>query len=153
MRRVDRLGVIAALGIALAVAPSFAGNVTVGRFYTELAKAKHVVAVNAPSAEASLRRAGVNLPRLALDKSLTEGDLVSISRSLGLAVTTGQPAQLVSKGEVIEFLSSFGSQIGAPTLRGGGGPFQSDSQGGDPGQSGNGKGKKKGHNKSASEPL
>jgi hypothetical protein len=32
-------------------------------------------------------------------------------------------------------------------------PYTINSQGGDPGNSGNGKGKKKGHNKSTSEPI
>src|SRR6266850_1884470 len=91
MRRVNRFGMIAVLAVVAVVAPAFAGNVTVGRFYTELAKAKHLVAVDAASAEANLRGAGVNLPNLALDKSLTEGDVTSIASSLGVAVTTGRP--------------------------------------------------------------
>jgi hypothetical protein len=48
-------------------------------------------------------------------------------------------------------MSSFGKQISAPAVRGAN-PFQTDSQSGDPGNSGNGKGKKKGHHKSSSEP-
>jgi hypothetical protein len=144
---------IAVLAVVAAVAPAFAGNVTVGRFYTELAKAKHLVAVDAASAEANLRGAGVNLPRLALDKSLTEGDVTSIASSLGLAVTTGRPSQPISDTQLSTFMSSFGGQIGAPSVRGGSNPFQTNSLGGDPGNSGNGHGNKKGHNKSPSEPI
>ncbi len=153
MRRVNRFGMIAVLAGVAVVAPAFAGNVTVGRFYTELAKAKHLVAVDAASAEANLRGAGISLPTLALDKGLTEGDVTSIAGSLGLAVTTARPSQPISETQLNTFMSSFGSQIGAPTLRGGSDPFQTDSQGGDPGNSGNGKGNKKGHNKCTSEPI
>jgi hypothetical protein len=83
MRRVDRLGLIAVLAVGTFLAPAFAENVTVGRFYTELAQAKRLASVDAASAEANLRDAGYNLPDLVLDKSLTEGDMVSISNALG----------------------------------------------------------------------
>lgn len=146
MRRVSRLGMIAALAVASAVAPAYAGDVTVGRFFTELAKARKLVAVDAVSAEASLRGAGVGLPRLALDKRLTEGDLTSIASSFGLSVTTEHPSQSVNETRMNLFLSSFGRQIAKN-------PVGTDSQGGDPGNSGNGKGQKKGHNKSSPEPL
>jgi hypothetical protein len=131
------------------LAPAFAGNVTVGRFYTELAQAKHLVAVDAASAEASLRGAGVNLPKLALDKSLTEGDMTAISNALGVAVTTERPSQLISETQLNTFMASFGSQLGARTV---GNPNTINSQGGDPGNSGNGHGKKKGHSKDTTEP-
>jgi hypothetical protein len=144
---------IAVLAVATVVAPAFAGNVTVGNFYTELAQAKHLVSVDAASAEANLRGAGFNLPKLGLGKSLTEGDVTSIATSLGLAVTTERPSQLISESQMNTFMASFSSQISAPKAPGGG-SFQTDSQGGtDPGNSGNGRGKKKGHNKSTSEPL
>ena len=152
MRTVNRFGMIAVLAVATVVAPAFAGNVTVGNFYTGLAQAKHLVSVDAASAEANLRGAGFILPKLALDKSLTEGDMTSIATSLGLAVTTDRPSQPISESQMNTFMSSFGSQLGAPAVRGGA-PNQTDSQNGDPGNSGNGKGLKKGHNKSATEPL
>ena len=150
MRRVNRFGMIAVLAVGTVVAPAFAGNVTVGRFYTELAQAKHLVAVDVASAEASLRGTGLNLPKLALDKSLTEGDMASISNALGVAVTTERPSQLITESQLNTFMASFGSQLGARTV---GGPVTINSQGGDPGQSGNGHGKKKGHHKSTQEPL
>jgi len=151
MRTVNRFGMIVVLAVAAVVAPAFAGNVTVGNFYMELAQAKHFVSVDAASAEASLRGAGFNLPKLTLDKSLTEGDMTSIATSLGLAVTTERPSQLISASQMNAFMASFGSQLGASTVVVGS-PFQTDSQGGDPGNSGNGKGKKKGHSKSDSDP-
>ena len=83
MRRVNRFGMIAVLAVGTVVAPAFAGSVTVGRFYTELAQAKHLVAVDAASAEANLRGAGYNLPQLALQKNLTEGDVTAIVPLVG----------------------------------------------------------------------
>ena len=153
MRRVNRFGLIAVLAVAAAVVPAFAGNVTVGRFYTEIAKAKQLGAVDAPSAEASLRAAGFRLPELALGKSLTEGDVTSISTALGLNVTTSRPAEVVTESQMNQFVSSFSAQLGAAKGSQVGTPYTTFSQGGDPGNSGNGKGKKKGHNKSTSEPI
>ena len=148
MRRVNRFGMIAVLAVGTVVAPAFAGNVTVGRFYTELAQAKHLVSVDAPSAEANLRGAGFNLPKLDLGKSLTEGDMTSISSALGLNVTTEKPSQLISESQMNTFMTSFGSQLGGSAVKTGGAdklnPFSVNSPG---------RGKKKGHHKSTSEPI
>jgi uncharacterized membrane protein (DUF441 family) len=151
MKRVNRLGIIAVLAVGTVLAPAYAGTVTVGRFYTELAQAKHLVSVDAASAEANLRGAGINLPKLALNKSLTEGDMTAISNALGVAVTTQRPSEPVSESQMNTFMASFGSQLSAPAVRGGT-PYQTLSTDGDPGNSGNGKGLKKGHHKSTSEP-
>jgi hypothetical protein len=141
---------IAVLAVGTVMAPAFAANVTVGKFYTELAQAKHLVSVDAASAEANLRGAGFNLPQLALGKSLTEGDMASISNALGVSVTTQKPAELISESQLNTYMASFGTQLGASKTAVN--PYQVFSQGGDPGNSGNGKGKKKGHNKSRSDP-
>ena len=123
MGRVDRFGIVAALAIGTMVAPAVAGDVTVGRFCSELAKAKQLVSGDSASAEASLRGAGFNLPRLKLDKSLTEGDMVSISNAIGVAVKTESPSKPVSESLITTYLSVFGNQLGA---RGGtiGDPFR-----------------------------
>ena len=112
MKRVNRFGMIAVLAVGTVMAPAFAGNVTVGRFYTELAQAKHLVSVDAASSEASLRGAGYSLPKLALNKSLSEGDMTSISNVLGVAVTTQKPSALVSETQMGTYMSSFGGQLG-----------------------------------------
>ena len=151
MKQVNRLGMIAVLAVGMVLAPAFAGNVTVGRFYMELAQAKRLVSVDAASAEASLRGAGYGLPKLALNKGITEGDMTAISNALGVAVTTQKPSQLISETQLNTFMASFGSQLSAPAVRGGS-PYETNSQDGDPGNSGNGKGLKKGHHKSTSEP-
>jgi hypothetical protein len=151
MRRFNRFGLIAVLAVAAAAAPALAGSVTVGRFYTEIAKAKHMTAVDAGSAEAGLRGAGYRLPQLDLGKELTEGDMTAISKSLGLSVTTSRPTATVSETSMDRFMSSFSNEI----VIGGGdeNPQSPTDVIGDPGNSGNGKGKKKGHNKSTSEPI
>ena len=113
MMRVNRLGMIVVLAVGTVVAPAFAANVTVGQFYTELAQAKHLVSADAASAEASLRGAGFNLPKLALGKGLTEGDMTSISGALGVAVTTERPSQLITESQLNTFMASFGGQISA----------------------------------------
>jgi hypothetical protein len=146
MRRFNRLGMIAVLAVGAVMAPAFAGNVSVGRFYTEVAQAKRLGAADAASAEASLRGAGFNLPNLALDKNLTEGDMTSISSVLGLTVTTDKPSQLISEAQLNTFMASFGSQIGKSK----GATFETQTL---PPQSGNGRGKKKGHHKCTSEPI
>jgi len=150
MTRIHRFRMIAVLVVGSALAPAFAGNVSVGQFYTELAQAKQLVSVDAVSAEANLRSAGYNLPKLSLGTSLTEGDMTSISNALGINVTTQRPAALISESQLNSYMASFGTQIRAS--KAGATPYETYSQGGDPGQSGNGKGKKKGHNKSPSDP-
>jgi len=147
MKRVTRFGTIAVLAVAAVVAPAFTGDVSAGRFYKELAQAKHLVSVDAASAEASLRGAGFGLPALPLNKSLTEGDVTSISNALGLKVTTQKPSQLISEAQLNSYMFSFGSQLAAKTLGGG---FETQTL---PPQSGSGKGKKKGHHKSTTEPI
>src|SRR5262249_24348377 len=143
MKRFSRFGMIAVLAsVALAI-PALAGDVTVGRFYTELAKAKHLGAVDAPSAEANLRSAGYKLPQLGLGKHLTEGDLTSILNSVGVNVTTSRPSSPVTEAQVNQVMSGFGPQLGAPSLKltpPTAGTNATDSTGGDPGNSGNGKG-------------
>ena len=117
MMRVTRLGMIVALAVSTVVAPAFAANVTVGQFYTELAQAKHLVSADAASAEASLRGAGFNLPKLALGKGLTEGDMTAISNALGVAVTTERPSELITESQLNTFMASFGGQIGAANVK------------------------------------
>lgn len=155
MRRFNRFGLIAVLAVAATAAPALAGTVTVGRFYTEIAKAKRISAVDAASAEAGLRAAGFSLPQLALDKSLTEGDMTSISNTLGIPVTTTRPSAFISESQMDQYVGTFSTQLGAGSMVGvgGDGGNSTNSQGGDPGNSGNGHGKKKGHNKSTTEPM
>src|SRR5260221_10676405 len=100
MRRVNRFGMIAVLAVATVVAPAFAGNVTVGHFYTELAQAKHLVSVDAAFVKANLGGAGFRWLEFAREKSRSEGDVASISSALGLVVTTEKPSQLISESQL-----------------------------------------------------
>jgi hypothetical protein len=148
---------IAVIAAAAVAAPAFAGNVTVGRFYVEIAKAKHMGAVDATSAEANLRGAGFNLPSISLGKNLTESDVTSISRTLGLSVTTTHPDAAISEGQMDQFVSTFGSQLGAPRSLGGSDSIAitpgTGDRGGPTTDKDNGHGLKKGHNKSTQEPI
>jgi len=147
MKRVTRFGILTVLAVAAVVAPAFAGDVSVGRFYTEIAKTKRLVSVDAASAEASLRGAGFSLPALPLDKSLTEGDMTSISSALGLKVTTQKPSQVVSETQLNTYMSSFSSQLSVS-----GGKLGEEVKI-DPFTVNGAKGKKKGHHKSTQEPI
>lgn len=150
MSKFRRFGVISAVALLATAGSAFAGTVSVGRFYLEIAKAKNLVVADAPAAEAGLRRAGVELPQLPLDKSLTEGDVKAISTSLGLTVNTDRPSDPISEKQLSTFMSSFANQIAAPGLRN---PDPAQAQQDLPPQAGKGKGKKKGHHKSSSEPI
>ncbi len=150
MMRKALFGSVAILAAGALLAPSFAGEITVGQFYSQLAQSKHLSAADAVSAEAGLRHAGVELPKLALGQSLTEGDLAAISKALGIAVTTQQPSKTVNEAQVTTFLSGFRSQLAGSQV-GSGSPFQA-VVAGEPGNSGSSKGLKKGHHKSTSEP-
>lgn len=145
---------IAILGITLsfvlagaAVAAPKSDPATVGWFLKEIASARHLTANTEPEAIAAIKASGISLPALDPAKALTEGDVVSIGRAFGVTLTTQAPATTFDRTHASQIVPSFGAQPGAD------GANRTDSQGGDPGQSGNGKGKKKGHNKSSSEPL
>lgn len=150
MRRLNRFGLVASLAVALVAAPAFASQVTVGQFLVEIAKAKRVAVSDGASAEQSLRAMGIALPSVDLKKGLTESDVTAIASSMGVRVTTTRPDAPFNENQVSSFIQSFGSELAPGTP---GAPVMPNSQGGDPGNSGNGKGKKKGHNKSASEPI
>lgn len=150
MRRLNRFGLVASLAVALVAAPAFASQVTVGQFLVEIAKAKRVAVSDGASAEQSLRSMGIALPSVDLKKGLTESDVTAIASAMGVRVTTTRPDAPFNENQVSSFIQSFGSELspGSPEA-----PATPNSQGGSPGNSDNGKGKKKGHNKSASEPI
>ena len=144
MRRIKRFGPIVWLAVAVAVAPAFAGSVTVGRFYTQLAQAKHLASADAAAAEVNIRGAGFDLPQLALDKALTEADLTAISSVLGVAVTTHRPTQPISESLVEVYFSVFAAQLRAPA-KGIGDPLSINSD--DPGDDNNDQGHRPPHSR------
>jgi hypothetical protein len=144
-----RFGVAAAalLGAALFGGVALAKSATVGDFLVEIARAKSLSASDPVSARAALTSAGVALPPLALDKSLTEGDVVQIGNALGVAVTTSSPSTPFDSSQVGGFINTFSS-----TLTGSGDPTQNARDFPNPGTD-KGRGKQKGHHKSPSDPV
>src|SRR5262245_29869265 len=124
MNRIERFRTIALLAVGALAAPAFAGNPTVGSFYAEIARVRHMTAVDAASAEAGLRAAGFKLPVLPLDKGLTEGDVVGISGAMGLRVTTQHPTQAIGESQLTVFSTVFGAQLKGATVDGSGNVIQ-----------------------------
>jgi len=77
---------------------------TVGTFLVSIANLKKLPAEDAVMAEAALRSAGYDLPRLSHGKSLTEGDVAAISSSLGLRVASSNPTRGFSTSQSDQFL-------------------------------------------------
>jgi hypothetical protein len=144
-----RFGVAAAalLGAALFGGVALAKSVTVGDFLVEIAKARSLTAADPASARAALTASGVVLPSLALDKALTEGDVVQIGGAMGVPVTTSNPTAAFDESQVGGFISTFGR-----TLTDVGVEPQAPNDFPNPGTD-KGRGKKKGHHKSPSDPV
>lgn len=148
-----RFGMVSAalVGAVLVAGPALAapGQVTVGQFLVEIAKAKSLVATDGNSAVSALRGAGVSVPAIDLGKTLTEGDVVAIGSAAGLRFTTSNPGAPFTSGQVDQFLVSFGSELGTSA----GDDPSTRSHDGSGSNSSKGKGKKKGHNKTPSDPV
>ena len=146
-----RFGVaaVALMGAALFSGVALAKSATVGEFLIEIAKVKSLSAADPATARAALTASGVALPPIALDKALTEGDVVRISGSLGVPVTTSRPTALFDSSQVDGFISTFGRQLTSP-------PGDEQAPLSDPFPTpgtGKGGGKQKGHHKSPSDPV
>jgi len=148
---------VAMIGVLALCLPALAADeVTVGNFVQRLADSKNLESTDGWTALASLRAAGVSMPAdLQLTEPLTEGHVARISRALGLDVSTNRPDRAFSVEQVDRFFSAFRVEA---ALRGelqpGSGrsgertpPFNPYSKG-----KGGGKGKKKGHGFTPSEP-
>lgn len=123
---------------------------TVGWFLKEIASARGLAAPTDAGAADVLKASGVAVPSLDPSKTLTEGDVVAIGRSVGFTATTQNPAAPFTKSRAQSLLTTFQSEIGGSRD----GANRPQDEGGIPNEnSNNGKGKKKGHNKSPSEPL
>ncbi|HJQ99156.1 MAG TPA: hypothetical protein VJ826_12665 [Candidatus Polarisedimenticolaceae bacterium] len=125
-------------------------SATVGWLLREIAAARGLSTPTEAGAAGALQAAGIALPSLDPAKSLTERDVVAIGKSLGINATTRNPDAPFTKSRGRAFLSAFSDEIG------GGGATRHENENGN----GNGppfdpfsKGKKKGHNKSESEPI
>ena len=143
--------VVAALvGAALFGGVALAKSATVGDFLVEIAKAKSLSAADPVTARAALTASGLTLPNLSLDKALTEGDVAQIGGAMGLPVTSANPSAGFDASQVDGFISTFGKNL-AGAGNGTQAPASADpfpTPGTD-----KGRGKKKGHNKSPSDPV
>lgn len=144
MKRVIRIALMALVALAVMVPAHAAAKVTVGDFLTQIAHVKNLPAQDGATAEASLRGAGVDLPAVDLTAPLTEGTVAKIANSLGLTVTTSNPAAQFTQAQSDSFVSTFGSLIKTPTTK-----LEPMSPIFDP----KSKGKKKGHTKTRNEPI
>ena len=152
---VKRLGALfVALAMVAVALPAFAGNATVGVFVINLANARNLGATDARVAVNSLRGVGVRMPAdINLSKQLTEGDVASLSRALGVNVTTTNPDNAFTDDQVDRFFAAFAvnlQNVGGEsndTAASDGPPFNPYSKG-----KGGSKGKKKGHSFTATEP-
>lgn len=138
MNRISRIRMIALLAVGACVAPAFASDLTVGRFYSEIARVRQMSAVDAVSAEHGLRAAGFKLPVLSLNKGLTEGDVIGIAQAMGIRVTTQRPSHPFSDEQLAVFSEVFGGQLKGAAVDRKGNVFQA--FGNDQGQNGNGQG-------------
>jgi hypothetical protein len=153
------IGIVAA---ALLVETSVAlaaqdDSATVGWLLREIAIARGLSAPTETGAAQVLEAAGVAVPSLDPAKPLTEQDVVAIAKPFGIDTTTRTPNAPFTKSRGHAFLTVFGDEIGSVgNDRHGAG----NGNGTGPGNgNGNGppfdpfsKGKKKGHNRSESEP-
>ena len=149
------LGLLCVMAIAGGLTASASDESTVGSFVQRLAELNGLDGSTPLGAERSLRAAGYRLPSdLDLASRLTEGRVATISRSMGLAVTTARPDSAFSNAQVDQLLGHFGPELGggsANTTAEGtdddGGPPPDDSNGVGPPFNPwtKGKGKGKGH--------
>jgi len=154
---VKRLGaLLVALAMIAVAMPAFAGDATVGDFVIRLAKARNLGATDARVAADSLRGIGVRLPaEMNFSKRLTEGDVATLSRAVGVNVTTATPDNTFTDDQVDRFFAAFAVNLqnpGPDATAGSDGnnegpPFNPYAKG-----KGGSKGKKKGHDFTATEP-
>ena len=132
-------------------------SATVGWLLREIASARGLSAPTEAGSAETLNAAGIAVPSLDPAKQLTERDVVVIGKSLGIDVTTRTPDAPFNKSRGRAFLSAFRDEIGGT---GDNQDVTGHGNGTGPGNgNGNGppfdpfsKGKKKGHNKSESDP-
>lgn len=112
MRNLMRLGAVAIAVIVLAALPVNAGELTVGQFVQQLARAKNLNATDASVASDALAGVGIILPStLSYSTLLTEGDVAQIARVAGLNVRTANPMATFDSDKADRFFTSFSSEL------------------------------------------
>lgn len=115
MRKLQQIGALSlAIALVIASAPALtaAQPMTVGQFVERIATAKNLDAANAYVAADSLAANGVRLPAdIVYTDTLTEGDVVSIARTLGINVRTSDPEADFTQNQADRFLLSFSREL------------------------------------------
>ena len=115
MRKLQQIGAMSlAIALVIASAPALtaAQPLTVGQFVERIATAKNLDAANAYVAADALAANGVRLPAdIVFTDALTEGDVVSIARTLGINVRTSAPEADFSQEQADRFLLSFSREL------------------------------------------
>ena len=94
---------LAVLALVAASSTSPAGAVTIGDFLQSTARAVGV----SPATAEGMRAAGYQVPVTNLDRNLTEADVVSIGRALGVPLETLNPQSVVSDRRAERLVSFF----------------------------------------------
>lgn len=137
MKNLASLRGIGAALIVLAVfaGPALAAQPTVGDFYVGIANVRGLAADSPIIAEQSLRSSGVVLPAVSIDKPLTQGDVVNITRPLGLKLSTSRPDDAFDRPAMNDFINGFATELGGVAEANG---YDPDKNGADPLSKGNG---------------
>ena len=156
MRNGRKFGLLIAVLVMVGVmaSPAFAATqkVTVGDLYLKIADAKGLRSADAITAEAALRKAGYDLPRLDRSKALTEGDVAAISSAVGVRVASSNPTAAFGEARLDRFMTSMSSEISSSGRISAGADNGRVSTESSNSMSGSGKGKKKPHSKSPKKP-
>jgi hypothetical protein len=109
-----QIGILVVALLLVAATPALAaGEFTVGKFIQELARTKNLNATDARIAVDSLRSVGIRIPeQIRLDQRLTEGDVVEISRAIGLRVSTNNPEAPFTEEQVSNYVQAFSAELG-----------------------------------------
>lgn len=111
MKRVIQVVLMALVAVALIVPVGAGDTLKVGDFLTQIAQAKNLPATNGAAAYESLKSAGITLPNLDVNATLTEGTVTLIAAALGINVTTSNPTAVFSESQATAFVTTFASEI------------------------------------------
>ncbi len=114
MKNGRKLGLLVAVLALVGVMATSAYASTVGDIYLGIAKAKNLRVGDAITAEAALRAAGYDLPRMDRNKVLTQGDVAAIANAVGIRAASSNPTASFSQGQVDRFVAAIGSGLNSP---------------------------------------
>lgn len=101
-----------ALIVTIATPALAAQDMTVGQFVQELARSRGLESTDGITALEALSSSGVAMPvGLHMESNLTERDVVSLSRAVGLNVTSSQPNKAFDASHADRFFASFSREL------------------------------------------